>query len=326
VVAGAERARVLAGHATGSATPRSTLDTVTLIPAAPARYAAVTAVLARVLGLNLLVAVAKIAYGYATGAISITSDGFHSLTDSASNVVAMVGVRAAGRPPDMDHPYGHRKYETLAAAAIVVFLLLVLAEIVRTAASHVIAAAAPTVDAVSFAVMIGTLVVNLLVVRYERAAAARLASEVLLADALHTRSDVLTSVTVLIALGGVKLGVPLLDPLAALVVAVFIGRSGYEIARDASRILSDRIVIAADDIREVVMQVPGVLGCHHIRTRGSSDHVFLDLHVWMNPATRLVDAHALSHVVKDRIMARYPQIADAIIHIEPPPPEAGEPS
>ena len=70
------------------------------------------------------------------------------------------------------------------------------------------------------------------------------------------------------------------------------------------------------------MSVPGVLGCHHIRTRGSADHVFLDLHVWLPPAMPLTDAHALSHVVKDRLMARYPQIADAVIHIEPPPPGA----
>ena len=69
------------------------------------------------------------------------------------------------------------------------------------------------------------------------------------------------------------------------------------------------------------MSVPGVIGCHHIRTRGSADHVFLDLHVWLPPDTPLVDAHALSHVVKDRLMAKYPQIADAIIHIEPPPGE-----
>jgi cation diffusion facilitator family transporter len=146
-----------------------------------------------------------------------------------------------------------------------------------------------------------------------------LASELLLADSMHTRSDLLTSVTVIAALGGVGLGFPMLDTVAALVVAVFIGKAGYAIARDTSRILSDRIVIAEENLREVVMAVPGVVGCHRIRTRGSSDHVFLDLHVWLQPDTRLDRAHAVSHVVKDRLMARYPQIVDAIIHIEPPP-------
>src|ERR1043166_2525866 len=94
----------------------------------PFRYSAVSGVLWRVLLLNLTVALAKIAFGYTSGAISILSDGFHSLTDAASNLVGLVGVRAAERPPDEDHPYGHRKFETVAAAAVNAFLLLVMIE------------------------------------------------------------------------------------------------------------------------------------------------------------------------------------------------------
>lgn len=82
------------------------------------------------------------------------------------------------------------------------------------------------------------------------------------------------------------------------------------------------MVIAESDLEQVVLSMPGVLGCHQIRTRGSSDHVFLDLHVWLPPDMSLRDAHALSHDVKDRLLARYPQIADASIHIEPPPRQA----
>ena len=106
------------------------------MPSTRDRYAAVARVLLRVLFLNLAVAIAKIAFGYASGAISILSDGFHSLTDAASNVVGLVGVRAAGQPPDEDHPYGHRKYETVAAAAVTVFLLLVVVEVLRNAFNH----------------------------------------------------------------------------------------------------------------------------------------------------------------------------------------------
>jgi cation diffusion facilitator family transporter len=279
----------------------------------------VAAVLRRVLVANLAVAGAKLLYGYLTGAVSIVSDGFHSLTDASSNVVALVGVRAARKPPDDDHPYGHRKYETLAAAGIFVWLLLVVLEVLRAAWDRIRRGAIPEVTAASFLVMAATLLVNVAVVRYERRAAEHLASEVLFADAMHTWSDVLTSLAVIAALIGVRLGWPLADPMAALVVAGFIGRAGYLIARDTARILADRVVMDEDDLREVVMSVPGVLGCHHIRTRGSADHVFLDLHVWFDPATRLDHAHALSHEVKDRLMARYPQIRDAIIHLEPPP-------
>jgi cation diffusion facilitator family transporter len=313
-VAHSEGTHVLAGSRDAAAGTRD-----------PGRYRAVSVVLFRVLLLNLAVAGSKIAFGYASGAVSILSDGFHSLTDSASNVVALAGVRAARKPPDADHPYGHRKYETIASFLIFTFLVLVVAEIVRAALGRVGSAAAQPVivTAASFLVMVGTLGVNLAVVTYETRAGRRLSSEVLLADAAHTRSDVLTSIAVIGALIGVRTGIEWLDPLAGVVVAGFIARAGYQVAREASLILSDRIVIGEADIREVVMSVHGVLGCHHIRTRGTEDYVFLDLHIWMDPATRLDAAHSLSHVVKDRVMARYPQIADALIHIEPPPDRAG---
>jgi cation diffusion facilitator family transporter len=289
------------------------------------RYGAVSRILTRVLFLNLAVALAKIAFGYGSGATSILSDGFHSLTDTAANVAGLVGVRAAGQPPDAEHPYGHRKYETVAAASVAAFLLLVVIEVLRNALNHLTGrSAVPEITAASFIVMIATVGVNLLVIWYETREAGRLGSELLLADALQTRGDVWTSVAVIAALVGARSGIAILDPLAALVVAGFIGHSGFQIARATTRILSDRMVIAESDIEQIVRTVPGVLGCHHIRTRGSSDHVFLDLHVWLPPSMPLVEAHDLSHVVKDRLIARYPQIVDAIIHIEPPPVESDE--
>jgi cation diffusion facilitator family transporter len=233
--------------------------------------------------------------------------------------VALVGVRIARQPPDSDHPYGHRKFETMASLGILLFLLLVVVQVLWAAIERLRTPSAPLVTALSFIVMVVTLLVNVSVVLYERRAAHRLTSEVLLADAHHTQSDLFTSVTVIAALVGVRYGMPLLDPLAALVVAGFIGYACWEIFQETSRILADRIVIAEDDIREVVREVPEVLGCHHIRSRGSPDHVFLDLHIWMDAAMRLDHAHHISHVVKDRIMARYPQVKDAVIHIEPPP-------
>ena len=167
--------------------------------------------------------------------------------------------------------------------------------------------------------MIGTLAVNLLVVRYEAGQGRALKSELLLADAAHTRSDVWTSCAVLASLAAVRLGYPVLDAVGALVIAVFIARTGLQIGMETSGILADRVVLDEEQIRRVVMSVPDVLGCHHIRTRGTYDHTFLDLHVWFAADTTLYEAHRLSHVVKDRLMEAFPQIADAIIHIEPPP-------
>jgi cation diffusion facilitator family transporter len=264
-------------------------------------------------------------FGYASGAISILSDGFHSLTDAASNLVGLVGVRAAQQPPDEDHPAvrpsqvrnrrGRRRH---------VGLLLVVLEILRNAFNHLTGRRThPRSPSAGFLIAIVTLAINLWVVRYETREARRLSSEVLLADALQTRGDVWTSLAVIAALAGARLGWPILDPLAAILVSGFVGYAGLQIAATTTKILSDQIVMSEADLEAVVMSVPGVIGCHHIRTRGSADHVFLDLHIWLPPDTPLVDAHALSHVVKDRLMAKYPQIADAIIHIEPPPERGG---
>lgn len=288
------------------------------------RYQAVSAVLVRVLFLNLAVAVAKLVLGYLTGAVSIVSDGFHSLTDCFSNIGALVGVRVARRPPDDDHPYGHRKYETISAAAIAGFLMVVIIEIIEAAWSRFSDGVTIHVTPMAFAVMASTILVNLVVTWYERRAGERLSSEVLLADAMHTRSDVWTSLAVIAALAGAALGYPMLDPIAALGVVVFIGRAAWEIFKSTSEVLSDHIVIHEDEVRRVVMSVPHVMGCHAIRTRGSRDYVFLDLHIWMGAETRLDEAHEVSHAVKDQLMAQFPSIGDAIIHLEPPPRE-GDP-
>jgi cation diffusion facilitator family transporter len=295
------------------------------IPNLASRYDEVRSVLVRILFLNLAIAIAKIGYGHVSGAISILSDGFHSLTDAASNIAALVGLRVARKPPDANHPYGHRKYETLAAAMIVLFLAIAMIQIAQTAFERFRTASSPAITELSFLVMAVTLAINVRVVRFEQRAGKRLSSQLLLADAHHTRSDVFTSIAVMIALAGTAAGYRLFDPAAALVVVVFIGHACFEIARDAARVLSDEIVISEGDVRRVVDSVPSVLGCHQIRSRGSADHVFLDLHVWLDGATPLTEAHAVSHRVKDLLMERYPQIADAIIHIEPPPKSGSDP-
>src|SRR6476659_3907036 len=109
------------------------------------RYSHVSTVLWRVLFANLAVADAKIALGYYSGAVSILSDGFHSLTDSASNVVGLVGVSFARRPPDANHPYGHRKYETMASVGIMIFLIIVLVEVLSAAIDRLLHGGTPRV-------------------------------------------------------------------------------------------------------------------------------------------------------------------------------------
>jgi cation diffusion facilitator family transporter len=207
----------------------------------------------------------------------------------------------------------------MASLGILLFLIIVMLEVLRAAVGRLLSGGVPRVFPEGIGLMTATLAINIAVVQYERRAGHRLKSEVLLADAKHTQSDVLTSGAVLGALVGVWFGYPILDPLVALVVAGFIGRAGWNIAQDASRILSDEIVIAEDEVRAVVQSIPEVIGCEKIRTRGSSDHAFLDLHLWLDGTMSLQAAHTASHIVKDKLMQRFPQLADVVIHIEPPP-------
>jgi cation diffusion facilitator family transporter len=213
----------------------------------------------------------------------------------------------------------------MASVGILIFLIAVMVQVLRAAVDRLIHGGMPRVFPEGIGLMTVTLIINIAVVSYEMRAGRRLNSELLKADAKHTRSDVLSSVAVLGALIGVWSGHPIFDPMAALLVAGFIGHACWSIAQDASRILSDEIVIAEEDVRTVVQSVPDVIGCEKIRTRGPADHVFLDLHLWLDGRMPLADAHATSHVVKDRLMARFPELADVVIHIEPPPaPGSGD--
>jgi cation diffusion facilitator family transporter len=198
-------------------------------------------------------------------------------------------------------------------------LVLVLIEVAQTAISHLRSAEPPAINPSAFYLMLASLAVNVFVVVYESRAGKRLQSEAVMTDSKHTRSDVLTSLAVIAGLIGARLGWPLLDPLAGLIVAGFIGHAGFVIARETSGILTDHVVMDDAELRSVVLTVPEVLGCHEIRTRGAADHVFLDFHLWFRPDMPLAEAHRLSHVVKDRLMSRFPELADVIIHIEPPP-------
>jgi cation diffusion facilitator family transporter len=200
-----------------------------------------------------------------------------------------------------------------------IFLIVVLIEVLGAASDRLRFGGTPRVFPEGIGLMIATLVVNVFVVRYELRHGRRLKSEVLLADAKHTRSDVLTTGAVLGALFGVWFGYPLFDPFAALLVAGFIGHACWSIAQEASRILGDETMMDERQVRDVVQSVPGVLGCEKIRTRGSRDYVFLDLHLWLDRNTPLFSAHETSHVVKDKLMSRFPQLIDVVIHIEPPP-------
>ncbi len=281
-------------------------------------------ILAVVLVLNLAVAAAKLAVGWLTGSISMVADGFHSLTDSASNVVGLVGISVAARPPDADHPYGHRKFETLSALAIGALLAMTAWEVLRSCVERLVAGGAPEVTRTSFVIMGVTMAVNLAVSTYEKRRAQNLGSEILRADAAHTRSDVFVSLGVIASLAAARWGFPQLDLVAALAITVIIARVAFSIVRRSAGHLADAAVVPSGRIRDLALAVPGVVGVHKIRTRGQPPGGHADLHVQVRPDLRIDQAHAIGHRVADRLRSEL-GLRDVVTHVEPArEPASGE--
>ena len=281
------------------------------------RLRKVRQVLLYTLFLNISVAAAKIVYGYSIDSISMVSDGFHSFFDGTSNIIGLIGIWIAAQPPDEDHPYGHRKFETLSTIAIAVLIFAAGAGILRETYLRINTAGAINVTALSFVVMAVTLSVNIWVMLYEARKGRELKSDFLLADAKHTKTDIYISLSVIISLIASKLGYPLMDMIAAVVIVIFIAKMGFEILKTATAVLTDAARINPDEIIEIAQSFKGVKECHGIRTRGTEDFINIDLHILVDPEQKIKDAHALAHSVEAAIKRTFPSIVDVVIHIEP---------
>lgn len=281
-------------------------------------YLKIRNVLILVLLLNWAVAAAKIIYGLLTRCASMTADGFHSLADGASNIIGLVGITFCAQPIDEDHPYGHKKYETLFALGIAALLAWTAFSLAKEGVARLFSPSTPTVDAVSFGVMLMTITINIFVIKYESSQGKKLKSDILIADSLHTRADLLTSASVIVSLTAIKFGYPMIDPIVTLFIAGFIGYSGFEIVKAESGILCDAIALQdRKQIEDIVLSVEGVKGCHKIRSRGRPDDIHLDLHIQLDPATRMDKAHEISYKIEDAIQKELPSVSDVLVHLEP---------
>lgn len=281
------------------------------------RQQEVRRILLVVLVLNVGVASAKIALGLAIGSLSMSADGFHSLLDGLSNVVALIGLAFASRPPDSDHPYGHHRFETLTSLAIASFMLLALFGILQGAWSRLQTGGTPEITGLAFAVMGVTICINLFVTIWERRAGARLKSTLLIADSRHTLTDVFVSFSVIGALIAVWLGLGWADLVVSIGIAAAILWGAWSIVRDAGLALSDVAVRDAEEIERIVLSVDGVKGTHNIRSRGAEGRVWIDLHIQVDPDLNVEEAHDISSEVARIIEKDFNRPSDVTVHIEP---------
>jgi cation diffusion facilitator family transporter len=269
-----------------------------------ARHASVKRVLAWILVANWVVAFAKIGMGAASGSAAVLADGIHSLVDGASNILGLVAMSVASRPPDEDHPYGHAKFEALASLGIGVLIGGALLQLGEIAISSLLRNSHPRATPAMAAVMIGTLVVNVAVTVVEHRYGKKLGSSLLVADAQHTLSDVGVTLSVLVALLFVHLGFPRADALVALFVLGVVGWVAFGILKHSTGILSDTTRIPRSP-REGSREHPGVLSCRSARSRGLPDAVFIDLAIGVDPGLPTRDAHEVAHRVEAHLVARF---------------------
>ncbi|MBI2339177.1 MAG: cation transporter [Deltaproteobacteria bacterium] len=267
--------------------------------------------------LNLAVCGAKLVYGFLTRSLSLQADGFHSLLDSSSNIVAMIGIILAAKPPDIEHPYGHRKIETLAALGISFLLFATGYEIVTSVVERIKHPAIPQVHYLSFVIMSVTVAINFWVSTYEMKKGLSLKSDLLTADSLHTRSDIFVSLSVIGSFVAVLLNAVFLDAVIAGGIILFIVYAAFRIMHRSLNVLLDAQPMDPAGIEQIVKAIPGILLCHKIRTRGTSNGVFVDFHIHVNPLMTLEDAHSLTHRVIREVKEKYPEIVDVVIHTEP---------
>ncbi|MCX7927196.1 MAG: cation diffusion facilitator family transporter [Candidatus Omnitrophica bacterium] len=283
------------------------------------RFQQIHKILLWILGLNWAVAFAKIFAGLISHCSSLTADGFHSLSDGASNIICLIGIHLASQPVDTDHPYGHKKFETLFSQLIAVLLFIITFHLLGKGIQQIKTPIKPTITTSSFVIMLVTVLINLKVMTFEQKQGKKLRSDLLIADALHTRADILTSVAVIAGLVIMKKypSLTIVDAIITILIAIFIGYSAFGILKESTDILCDRAVMDKNIITKIVLSIPGVETCHKIRTRGRPDDIHIDLHVQVKSDMHMDKAHRISNSIEAELKKHLPGVSDVVVHMEP---------
>jgi cation diffusion facilitator family transporter len=282
-----------------------------------ATRAGVQRVLWITLAFNLGVSAAKVAVGLLSGSLAMVADGYHSLVDGSNNVIGLIVAAYAFAPPDRGHPYGHRKFETAAAAAIGVALLALAYHVLEGALGRIASPSLPRIGLLNWLVMFATMGVNLFVSWYEDREGRRLHSAFLVADATHTRADLFVSLGVVGSFAAARAGLAWADPLVAVVIAAVISAQAVRILISAFHVLTDRAAIAPEPIETLTLSVAGVKRVRDVRTRGRGDAVYVDLTVHVDGAMTLGEAHDVADRIEEALKAAHPEIVDVVVHLEP---------
>ncbi|MDJ0740078.1 MAG: cation diffusion facilitator family transporter [Gammaproteobacteria bacterium] len=268
---------------------------------------------------NLLLSITQVVVGLIANSAALIADGIHSASDLVSDVMVWFAARHAAQAPDADHPYGHGRFETAATLGLGLLLVGVALGIVWNGGERLLDPQRPIPGTIALVVAALGIVAKESLYWYTIAVAKRLKSELLRANAWHHRSDAISSVVVLIGVGGAVMGFSYMDALAAIVVGLMVAKIGWDLGWSALSELVDTALEedAVDHARRVIMGVDGVRSVHMLRTRRHGAEASADVHVQVAPRLSVSEGHMISQAVEDRVISQVADITDVTVHIDP---------
>ena len=263
---------------------------------------------------NVIVLIAKTVVGVHTGSSAILSDALHSLTDVFNNIFAYMVSRISAYPPDRNHPYGHRKFETLAVFVLAILLGVIAVEIVIRAFERIGNPILPS--RWGLIVMIGVMFINISLASWENYQAKRLHSDLLKADAKHTFSDILTTIAVIAGWQLAVYGYPIFDFILAVFVSAFVFYLAYRLFRNSIPILVDEAAVDQRKITESIEQLDDVIKIERLRSRKIGQEKFADIVVTVSANMSTEESHKVADLIEEKLYEKF-EIDDVVVHIEP---------
>jgi cation diffusion facilitator family transporter len=271
---------------------------------------------------NIILSGFKLFAGIFAQSAAMISDAVHSMSDVFSTIIVMIGIKLANKKSDKEHPYGHERFECVAAIVLAAVLFATGAGIGWSGIKKAIAGnygdlAIPGILALVAAIV--SIIVKEAMYWYTRGAAKRINSSALMADAWHHRSDAFSSVGSFAGIFGARLGFPILDPLACIIICLFILKAAIDIFRDAVGKMTDR---ACDDetiakMRDLILSQKSVEGIDGLKTRLFGDKIYMDVEIRVDALVRLEEAHLVAQAVHDVIEEQFPKVKHCMVHVNP---------
>lgn len=275
---------------------------------------------------NILLSAFKLFAGIFAHSAAMVSDAAESLSDIVSTIFVMIGVKMAGQKPDKEHPYGHERMECVSAIVLAVIVCATGIGIGYHGVMKIVSGYS-TLAAPGFLALIAaavTMAVKEGMYWYTRAAAIKISSDALLAEAWHHRSDALSSIGSFAGILGAILGVPVLDPAASVIISIFIVKAAIGIFLDAVGKMTDRSCddSVVEELRRVILEQPEVLGIDSVNTRLFGSRFYVDVEIIVDGDVPLRSAHETAHRVHDAIESQFTKVKHCMVHVNPTRPEA----